>query len=137
MRLRICEMVYQCMPNKTESITVILEPLMQYLGSVDLEDLPRDFFQNIHWYNAVFKDNAKELDRHEVVEDIYSRRVKAALIKLKYGKDKYLGTLETVTSKQDISEIVRMCELNFQEMDGRDITLSKKQLIWNTYRCFF
>lgn len=73
----------------------------------------------------MFKDKAKELDRLEVVEDIYSRRVKAALIKLKYGKDENLGTLETVTSKHDISEIVRLCELNFKEMDSRGITLSK------------
>lgn len=140
-RLRICEMVYQCMPNKelseylkttsdsdmssfvTESITVVLELFMQCLGSVDHDDLPQDFFLNIHWYNALFKDKAKELARLEVVEDIYSRRVKAALIKLKYGKDENLGTLETVTSKQDICEIVRLCELNFQEMDSRDITL--------------
>lgn len=44
---------------------------------------------------------------------------------MKYGKDENLGTLETVTSKQDICEIVRLCELNFQEMDSRDITLLK------------
>lgn len=69
-RLRICEMVYQCMPNKelseylkttsdsdmssfvTESITVVLELFMQCLGSVDHDDLPQDFFLNIHWFKV-------------------------------------------------------------------------------------
>lgn len=69
-RLRICEMVYQCMPNKelseylkttsdsdmssfvTESITVVLELFMQCLGFVDHDDLPQDFFLNIHWFKV-------------------------------------------------------------------------------------
>lgn len=142
-RLRICEWVHHCMPVKdiseylkatsdsemssfvTDSITVILELFVQCLGSVDMEDLPHDFFKNIHWYNALFKDKAKDLQKLEIVDDSYSRRVKAAMIKLKYGKEDTLGTLETISSKQDITEIVRLCELNFKVLDCRDVPLSK------------
>ncbi|XP_062607938.1 uncharacterized protein LOC134269747 [Saccostrea cucullata] len=142
-RLKICEIVHRYMPYKdisdylkatpdsevsafvTESITAILELFMQCLGSVDLDDLPSDFFQNIHWYNALFKDKAKDLQKLEVVENIHTRRVKAALIKLKYGREENLGTLESISSKQDICEIVRLCEMNFKDLDRGGITLSK------------
>lgn len=73
----------------------------------------------------MFKDKVKELDRFEVVEDIYFRRVKVVLIKLKYGKDENFGILEIVILKYDIFEIVWLCELNFKEMDSRGIILFK------------
>lgn len=47
----------------------------------------------------MFKDKVKELERFEVVEDIYFRRVKVVLIKLKYGKDENFGILEIVILK--------------------------------------
>lgn len=59
----------------------------------------RIFFFNIYWYNVLFKDKVKELVRFEVVEDIYLRRVKVVLIKLKYGKDENFGILEIVILK--------------------------------------
>lgn len=46
-----------------------------------------------------FNDKIKELVRFEVVEDIYLRRVKVVLIKLKYGKDENFGILEIVILK--------------------------------------
>ncbi|XP_062611409.1 uncharacterized protein LOC134273231 [Saccostrea cucullata] len=139
-RLKICEFIYRHMTFKEfeeflevspdseivnfvkDSITTILELFLQCYGCVDSEDLPPGFFRNIYWYNALFKSQAKELERLDITEDIYSRRLHVAVIKLKYGKDESLGTLERISSKSDIEEIVRICEQNFKDADRGGFT---------------
>lgn len=139
-RLKICEFIYRHMSFKefeeflevspeseivnfvTDSITKILELFLQCYGCVDSSDLPPGFFRYIFWYNALFKSQAKELEKLDITEDIYSRRLHVAVIKLKYGKDESLGTLETISSKSDIEDIVRICEKNFKEADQGGIT---------------
>ena len=146
-RLRICEFIFRHMPCKDfeelfrseasnreivdyiqHSITTIQELFLQCYGTIDIDELPREFFDSIHWYNVLFKGISQSMQELNFTETIYQRRLKVASIKLKYGKDEVLGSLENIDSSQDIEEIVRISEINFRETIQQGLQLSRRAL---------
>lgn len=116
-----------------ESITEIAELFMECYSAVDAGELDRDFYRNVNMYNLLFKNDAPVLNYTTHTEDISTRCFKAAVIKLKYGKNDKFGVLEMITSKEDIEDIVKMCEQSFDEIQATGVT-DKRRMLELCYR---
>ncbi|KAK3087536.1 hypothetical protein FSP39_007245 [Pinctada imbricata] len=146
-RIRLCEFIHRYLSDREfdnllkkkesdseeakyiqDSVIQIQELFLQCYGTIDIDELPQDFFDSIRWYSALFKEYASILENLNLSDNIYQRRLKVAAIKLRYGKEEMLGALENINKPQDIAEIVRICEMNFQDTRTRGLQQSRRAL---------
>lgn len=111
-----------------ESITEIVELFMECYSAVDAGELDHEYYDNVNMYNALFNNHVPVLEYIAKPADISTRCLKAAAIKLKYGKDATLGILEMITSRVDIEEIVKIYEDCFEEIQEAGLTVKRRVL---------
>lgn len=113
-----------------ECITVILELIYQCYNCVNSDDLQLEFYRRIHWYNALFETISVSYDfgSQMKTENINTRRIHNAVIKLQFGVESTLHSLDCITSASRIQEIVLNCEKNFKDLAYEDIDLKRSAI---------
>ncbi|KAL3853504.1 hypothetical protein ACJMK2_017040 [Sinanodonta woodiana] len=117
------------------SISLIDNLILECFDSLEPGEIDHSLHQVIFWYNYLFKPRAKLLEKMQCEEDVFSRRLKIAAKKLKYSsKDESLSVLESITSPEDIADIVHLFEENFKHVTTYGLQTSGKKALEQDYR---
>ncbi|KAK3608344.1 hypothetical protein CHS0354_030799 [Potamilus streckersoni] len=117
------------------SISVIDNLILECFDSLEPGEIDHSLHQVITWYNYLFKPRVKFLEKMQCEEDVFSRRLKIAAKKLKYStKNESLAVLESITSPEDIADIVHLFEENFKHVTTFGLQASGKKGLEQDYR---
>ena len=133
-RLQICDYVSQNFPGGLDAylesstdaenttflkdcMAEIDELIIECYDAINVEGLDRSFHNAVFWYNTLFHGPHEAIIRSVGDDDMQSRRLKIAAMKIKYSGDqlKKVSTLDSVTSQRDIHKIVELLEENIEE----------------------
>ncbi|KAJ8302569.1 hypothetical protein KUTeg_018965 [Tegillarca granosa] len=147
-RLHICDFVLRHVSFKTladfmaksndqkisdfvkESCTFVIELIMECFGVVDSNDLGREFYRIIDWYNKLFQNKYPRLDHFGRVEeeDTCTRRLKASLIKMKYSVSDNYHTIDNITSTEDLAYLVELFEANMRDSETYGVENNRRAI---------
>ncbi|XP_021371092.1 uncharacterized protein LOC110461772 isoform X3 [Mizuhopecten yessoensis] len=100
-----------------ESLPKIQQLFVQCHNVVDAADADAAFYAKVQQYNEIFKGMvpATDIEHIKVPDTIETRREVLAAIKIKYGKDNHLGTVDDISDESDVSHVVYLLERNLNE----------------------
>ncbi|KAK3608306.1 hypothetical protein CHS0354_030756 [Potamilus streckersoni] len=105
--------------------------VMECYQYLDYDDIDPSLPSLISWYNSLFRHEAMSLHISSSQDDVCSRRFKITAKKLKHVKnDNSNVVVENIRSKEDINEIIRLYEENFEDifLSGCENTYVKRNL---------
>ncbi|OWF48302.1 uncharacterized protein LOC110453253 isoform X2 [Mizuhopecten yessoensis] len=110
-----------------KSLSLIQQLFMQCYNVVDRSEIGDNFYKKITLYNSLFKGMVSNtyMDMITVPESVDTRGVVVAAIKLKYGEDDRLGTVEDITDETDIKRVISLLEQNFDDIKKLGVLHSK------------
>ena len=111
----------------SRSIHIIENLIMEcYMDFELLNEESQSLQHLVTWYNNLFKEKAITLDSlsQQDDDDINSRCLQIALIKLKYGTKSTFGNIQNVDDKDDVNAIVHLLEEIFDRTERYGFTSS-------------
>lgn len=119
-----------------ECYTVLDELFIECFSAIEPEKMDNNVMNCTEWYAALFKTTPTHgISRLRPKDDVYSRRMNIAKMKMKYSTKKSFGVLECINNESDICYIVRGYERNFEDYEGSDEQrLKSKRAIDIDYR---
>ncbi|KAL3865634.1 hypothetical protein ACJMK2_043005 [Sinanodonta woodiana] len=111
-----------------ESICEISDLIRECLSILETTEIDTVLYQCIEWYEALFKEEAAEIEHFIIPNSIENRRLKIAARKLKYTKAHHKTSLEYVTTHKDITEIIKDYEGIFHDVHTSGCEFSLKAL---------
>ena len=111
----------------SRSIPVIENLIMEcYMDFELLNEESQSLQHLVMWYNSLFKEKVITLDAltQQDDDDISSRCLQIALIKLKYGTKSTFGNIQNIDDKDDVNAIVCLLEEIFDRTEKYGFTSS-------------
>ncbi|XP_033725890.1 sterile alpha motif domain-containing protein 9-like [Pecten maximus] len=113
-----------------ESLSLVQQLFLRCYNVVDQSEIKDEFYKKIALYNTLFRGMIpnKYLDSINLPDNIHTRGVKIAAIKLKYGNGEQLGTINDITAETDIKSLISLLEQNIDDSKTANELTSKTGL---------
>lgn len=115
--------------------TVLDELFIECFSAIEPEKMDNTVMNCTEWYAALFNSRPTHgMSRLASRDDVYSRRLNIARMKMKYSSKKSFGVLELINDQRDICFIVKGYEKNFAEYEEIDDQRLPRRAIDIDYR---
>ncbi|XP_041347627.1 uncharacterized protein LOC121367491 [Gigantopelta aegis] len=101
-----------------ETVCSVEDLIVECYSVVDPENIGNEFAKALYWYHSLFKSHSTRLEEMFLDDDVYSRRLKIAAMKLKYLRHAD-GTSSVFEGSNmlwdDLNKLVHLYEINFKD----------------------
>lgn len=131
-----CKDVHQYMDNMNTEAAEFLrhswvrieELFLECFSAIDYDKIDNNVRICQEWYTVLFKHEPGHLRLSYEADDLSSRQLQIARIKMKYGGRETHGVLEKIDNVEDICTIINLYENNFRDYESGHIPETKRTI---------